>query len=66
MALLNDLKTIHFVTYKQYWITVGEFNIIASLVEKQGGIKKLDEYIKAFQSIIKDFMSQNFHWVTMA
>lgn len=54
IQFMEDLKHISSLVEKNYWIIGGYLNMITSLVEKKGGLWRLDADSKTFNQIIKD------------
>eukprot|EP00253_Pinus_taeda_P018479 PITA_18479 len=51
---LNSMKTIRRLYPEVDWIIGGDFNLIRSLEEKKGGIRKLDHFMDKFNDLIDD------------
>jgi exonuclease III len=50
--MLLDLENLKDRSNNLYWILVGDFNIITTLMEKKGGTRRLDRDAKKFSAFI--------------
>eukprot|EP00253_Pinus_taeda_P004070 PITA_04070 len=51
---LNSMKIIRRLYPEAAWIIGGDFNLIRSLEEKKGGIRKMDHFMDKFNELIED------------
>eukprot|EP00253_Pinus_taeda_P027885 PITA_27885 len=51
---LNSMKIIRRLYSEVAWIIGGDFNLIRSLEEKKGGIRKMDHFMDKFNELIED------------
>ena len=51
---LNSMKIIRRLYLEAAWIIGGDFNLIRSLEEKKGGIRKMDHFMDKFNELIED------------
>eukprot|EP00253_Pinus_taeda_P003073 PITA_03073 len=51
---LNSMKIIRRLYPEVDWINGGDFNLIKSLEEKKGGIRKMDHFMEKFNDLIDD------------
>ena len=65
--MLLDLEDLKTYSNNLHWILAGDFNIITSLAEKKGGIRRLDRDAKEFSTFIDiaemvDIITNNGHF----
>jgi len=51
---INSMKIIRRLYLEAAWIIGGDFNLIRSLEEKKGGIRKMDHFMDKFNEMIED------------
>jgi hypothetical protein len=51
--MIIDLENLRERNRNPHWILAGDFNIIATLAEKKGGIRRLDRDAEVFSTFIE-------------
>eukprot|EP00253_Pinus_taeda_P004972 PITA_04972 len=60
---MQKMKAIHRIYPEPAWIIGGDFNLIRSLEEKKGGIRKADQYMSMFNDMIDELRLVDIHTI---
>eukprot|EP00253_Pinus_taeda_P026041 PITA_26041 len=60
---MQKMKAIRRIYPEPAWIIGGDFNLIRSLEEKKGGIRKADQYMSMFNDTIDEFRLVDIHTI---
>lgn len=59
----KNMQAIRRIYSDSAWIIGGDFNLIRSLEEKRGGIRKTDNYMEKFNDIIEELRLVDIHTI---